>query len=239
MVCSFEDPDKIKEWIEICQLMKTLDKMVCFKFTPNELTIQIIHPSKRCVLDMKFPSTWFSSYQWVSSEFYIPTDSLHTIFSLYSGERLITMESEKKYLTIKCFHEHQTKNFSIPLKPYHQKNICIEQEKGVHFIIDTSYFYSICKELYQFGNILIFNIKPEIFHMISYGNEKMVAEIHPQRIELLSTCEYDQSYELIYLLIFLKFSMIVNKVNITLNTMFRASIEKEYTLHFYLSRMKS
>jgi len=149
------------------------------------------------------------------------------------------MESEKKYLTIKCFHEHQTKNFSIPLKIAHHSEICIEQEKGVQFMIDSSYFYLLCNQLYQFGRILIFNIKPGLFHMISYGNEKMVVEIQPHRMEILTTYEYDQSYELSYLLDFLKFSMMVNKVKITLNNMFQASIEKEYTLHFYLSRMKS
>lgn len=239
MVCSFADPVKIKEWTDICQLMKTLDKMVCFKFTPNELTIQMIHPSKRCVLDMKFPNTWFSTYEWITSEFYIPTDSLYAIFSLYSGERMITMESEKKYLTIKCFHESQTKSFSIPIRTNHHHDICIEPEKGVQFMIETTYFYSLCKELHQFGHFVIFNIKPEIFHMISHGNEKMVVEIQPHRMEILSTCEYEQSYELVYLLLFLKFSLIDEKVMITLNTMFQASIEKEYVLHFYLSRIKS
>jgi hypothetical protein len=188
---------------------------------------------------MYFPSTWFSSYEWNDCEFYIPTESLYTVFSLYSGERVITMECQDKFVTIKSFHENQTKHFSIPLKPYYHKSICIEQEKGVQFIIDTSYFYSLCKELYKFGSILIFNIKPDIFHMISYGHEKMVAEIHPHRIELLSTCEYDQSYELIYLLLFLKFSSMIQKVQITLNTMLDAAIEKEYSIHFYVSRMKS
>ena len=239
MVCSFVDPETIKEWIEICQLMKTLDKMVCFKFTPTELNIQIIHPSKRCVVDMKFPSTWFSNYEWKESEFYIPSESLYTIFSLYSGEKLITMESANKFMNIKFFHDNQTKNFSIPLHSYSHRDIVIENEKGVQFIMETNYIYPLCKELYTFGNMLFFNIKNDFFHMISYGKEKMVVEIHPNSVEIITRGDYEKSYELEYLLIFLKFSKVYSKVTINLNKILHASIKKEYTIQFYLSPMKS
>ena len=65
MVCSFVEPSKIKEWIEICTLMKTIDSMVCLTFSPTHLTIQMSHPSRKCILDMSFPSTWFSDYDFL------------------------------------------------------------------------------------------------------------------------------------------------------------------------------
>ena len=239
MVCSFVDPEKIKEWIEICKLMKTLDKMVCFKFTPTELSIQMIHPSRRSVLDMTFPKDWFHHYDWKESEFSISTKSLYTIFSLYSGENMMSMESENKFMNIKFFHEHHTKNFSIPLNLDNPKNICIEKESGIQIGIESVYFHSLCEELYKFGDLLLFHIRKEFFHMISYGNEKMVIEINPNKIELLSDGEYEQSYPLIYLLLFLKFSVLYPKVTVNMHKNLHLSVEKGYILNYVVAHSKS
>ena len=70
MVCSFTDPEKIKEWIELCKLMKEMDTVVHFHFTPDDLSIQMKHTSNRSILDMNFPSTWFSSYEWKETDLY-------------------------------------------------------------------------------------------------------------------------------------------------------------------------
>jgi hypothetical protein len=239
MVCSFVDPEKIKEWIEICKLMKTLDKLVCFKFAPNELTVQMIHPSKQSVLDMSFPKDWFENYDWKESEFYISTKSLHTIFSIYSGESMISMDYENKFMNIKFFHEHHTKNFSIPLNLRTNKDIYIEKEKGIQICIDSIYFNSLCEELYKFGNLLMFNIRKEFFHMVSYGNEKMVIEINPSKIEILNEGEYEQSYPLFYLLLFLNFSVLYPKVFINMHKILHVSVENGYTLNYYLTPSKS
>jgi len=239
MVCSFVEPEKIKEWIEICKLMKTLDKMVCFKFTTTELTIQMIHPSKRSVLDMNFPKDWFHQYDWTNTEFYISTKSLYTIFSLYSGENMMSMESENKFMNIKFFHENHTKNFSIPLDVHLHKQVLVEEEKGIQISIDSLYFHSLCEELYKFGDILVFHIRKDFFHMVSYGNEKMVIEINPTKIEVLSEGEYDQSYPLIYLLLFLKFSVLYPKVIINIHKNLHISVTKGYTLNYFLAHSKS
>jgi hypothetical protein len=239
MVCSFVDPEKIKEWIEICKLMKTLDKMVCFKFTPKELTIQMIHPSRRSVLDMTFPKEWFHHYEWKDCDFYISTKSLYTIFSLYSGENMLSMDFENKFMNIKFFHEHHTKNFSIVLNLKAHTNVVIEKEKGISFFIDSVYFNSLCEQLYQFGDFLMFNIRKEFFHMISYGNEKMVIEINPSRIDVIEEGEYEQSYPLIYLLMFLKFSVLYPKVLINIHKNLHISIEKGYTVNYFLAHSKS
>jgi len=235
MVCSFVEPEKIKEWIEICKLVKTLDKMVCFKFTPTELTVQMIHPSKQCLLDMTFPKEWFHNYEWKESSFYISTKSLYTIFSIYSGENMISMESEHKFMNIKFFHEHHTKNFSIPLNIYTNKAISIEQKKGVQICMDSVYLNSLCEELYKFGDSLQLNIKNDFFHMISYANEKMVIEINPSKVDIINTGEYEQSYPLIYLLLFLNFSVLYPKVIINMHKILQVSIEKGYTLNFFVS----
>lgn len=239
MVCSFVDPEKIKEWIEICKLMKTLDKMVCFKFTPTELTVQMIHPSKRSVLDMSFPKEWFHQYDWKETEFYISTQSLYTIFSIYSGESMISMESQHKFVNIKFFHEHHTKNFSIPLSIQMHKTVLIEQEKGIQICIESVYFNSLCEELYKFGDLLQFDIKKEYFHMISYGNEKMVIEINPNKMEMLNEGDYEQSYLLVYLLLFLKFSVLYPKLRVNIHKNLHISVEKGYTLNYFLAHSKS
>jgi len=239
MVCSFVDPEKIKEWIEICNLMKTLDNRVCFKFTSTELTVQMIHPSKRSVLDMSFPKEWFHQYQWKESEFYISTKSLYTIFSLYSGENMISMESENKFMNIKFFHENHTKNFSIPLHTQPSKSIVIEPERGIQICIESVYFHSLCEELYKFGDIVLFSIKKDFFHMVSYGNEKMVIEINPTKVEVISEGECEQSYPLLHLLFFLKFSVLYPKVSVHIHKNLHISLKKGYTLNYYLASSKS
>jgi len=239
MECSFTDPEKIKEWIEICKLMKTLDKYVCFKFTPMELTVQMIHPSKRSLLDMRFPKDWFHHYDWKESELYVSTKSLYTIFSIYSGENMISMESANKFMNVKFFHEHHTKNFSIPLNIRTSRDVFLEKDAGVQLCIESTYLNSLCEELYKFGDTLRFRIGKDLFHMISHGNEKMVIEINPTKIDILHGGDYDQSFPLLYVLLFLNFSVLYPKVVLHLHKLLQVSIEKGYTLHYYVLPCKS
>lgn len=239
MVCSFVDPNKIKEWIEICNLMKTIDRMVCLSFTSTELTIQMVHPSRKGILDMSFPSTWFSDYEWKDSEFYIETDTLFTIFSLYSDEKMISMDCEKNFLILKFFHDHQIKSFSIPLRVYKERRIQIVPEDGLTFRMDTTYLYTICQQLYRFGDILYFVLKKDLFHMISFGNEKMVVEVQPAMVEVVLEGECEKSFELYFLNLFLKFSTFYPKINVKINTLLHMWIEKEYVLNYYVCRVKS
>ena len=239
MVCSFVEPSKIKEWIEICTLMKTIDSMVCLTFSPTHLTIQMSHPSRKCILDMSFPSTWFSDYDWKDSEFYIDTDTLFTIFSLYSDEKMISMECDKNFLVLKFFHDQHIKSFSIPLRNHRERRIPIVHEEGISFRMDTHYIYPICQQLYKFGDILYFVIRKEYFHMISFGTEKMIVEVQPSALEVITEGECDKSYELYFLNLFLKFSILYPKINIKMNTLLHLSIEKEYILNYYVCRVKS
>ena len=237
MVCSFDNPDKISEWIELCKLMKEISPVVCLMFTPTELTIQMKHASKRCILDMTFPSAWFSFYDWKETEIYVSTHSLLTIFSRYSGEKIISMESEKKYLLIKCFHERQNKNFSIPLLYHPHKIVQVQIDPGIEFDVESTFFHTICKELYTYDEWVHFKIKKEFFHMISQRNEKMVVEVQPIMIE----CDgnYENTFELFYVLLFLKFSLIYPTLQVRLSNLLEFSIEKEYTLHYYVCSIKS
>ena len=239
MVCSFVDPIKIKEWIEICTLMKTLDSIVCLTFKQTGLSVQMIHPSRKSILDMSFPSEWFSNYDWKDSEFYVDTESLFTIFSLYSDEKMISMECDKNFIVLKFFHDQHIKSFSIPLRNHKERRIPIVYEDGLSFRMETSYLYTICQQLYKFGDILYFSIKPEYFHMISQGNEKMVVEVQPSAIEVLTEGDCEKSFELYFLNLFLKFSTLYPKINVKMNTLLQLSIEKEYVIHYYVCRVKS
>lgn len=236
---SFTDPVKMKEWIQLCHLMKSIDQMVCFKFTEKELFVHMVHPCMKSVLDINIPSTWFSNYDWKDSEFFVDTDSLFTIFSLYSGERMISMECATKYLTIQFFHENHIKHFSIPIRNQKQSILSVPVDRGASFVMETNYLSSICSELYRFGNILYIEFKKDLFHMISYGNEKMVVEIQPTMIELKEEGECDNSFELSYVLLFLKFATLYPKIHVTMNRILHFCIEKEYVLNYYVSPTKS
>jgi hypothetical protein len=239
MVCSFVEPSKIKEWIEICNLMKTIDSMVCLIFSSTELTIQLVHPSRRGILDMRFPSTWFSDYDWKDSEFYIETETLFTIFSLYSDESRISMICEKNFLILKFFHEKQTKHFSIPIRPHKERRIQLPVQSSIEFRMETNYLYPICKQLFNFGKIIYIDIKKDFFHLISYGNEKMVVEVQPVMVEMITEGEGENTFELFYLNLFLKFSILYPKVNIKMNTILHFYIEKEYVINYYVCQVKS
>jgi hypothetical protein len=239
MVCSFVDSVKIKEWIEICNLMKLIDSKVCLVFTPVELTIQLIHVSRKCILDMRFPSTWFSDYDWKDSEFYIDTETLFTIFSLYSDETRISMMSEGNFLILKFFHENHNKSFSIPLRSQKDRRIQLPTQNSTDFRMNPNYLYPICQQLSKFGPIVYVDIKKDYFHLISYGQEKMVVEIQPSMLEPIVEGDCENSFELYYVNLFLKFSMVYPSLLIKINTLLQLCIEKEYTLHYYVSRVKS
>jgi hypothetical protein len=236
---SFTDPVKMKEWIQLCHLMKDMDQMVCFKFTAEELYIHMVHPCMKAILDLKIPSTWFSNYDWKDSEFFVDTDSLFTIFSLYSDERMISMDCVTKYLTIQFFHENHIKHFSIPIRKQNQSILSVPSERGALFEIETNYFSSICSQLYKFGNILFIEIKKDMFHMNSYGNEKMVVEIQPTMIDFKEEFDCSSSFEIFYILLFLKFATLSPKIKININKNIHFCIEKEYVLNYYVSRIKS
>jgi hypothetical protein len=239
MVCSFTDPDKIKEWIELCKLMKEMDTVVYMHFNPQELSIQIKHSTNRSILDMTFPSTWFSSYEWKETELYVSTDSLFTIFSRYSGEKIISMESESKYLLVKCFHDKQNKYYSIPLHFRSQKSVCIDCEPGITFTIDTSFLYTLCKELYSFDDLVLFTRKNEFFHMTAQQERKMMIEVQPTMIEINESSNYESTFELLYLLLFLKCSDLYPVLTVRLSNLLCFSVEKEYSLCYYVCRTKS
>jgi hypothetical protein len=235
MVCSFVDNQKIQEWIDICRMMKGFDTLVCFKFTPDELTIQMVHITKYCVLEMRFPSTWFSTYEWIDQEFYLDTDSLHTIFSLYSGEKMISMEQAKRTLTIKFFHEDQTKHFSLPIQFQRQSILCIQPNQGFDCLVSPSYFKSLCEQLSQFGNSVTLTVRPDIFHMSTYRTEKMLVEVNPDRIQRITEAELEETFELYYLLMFFNFASFHPKVSLRLSEYLHLSMEKEYVIHYYVS----
>jgi hypothetical protein len=239
MVCSFTDPEKIKEWIELCKLMKEMDTVVHFHFTPDDLSIQMKHTSNRSILDMNFPSTWFSSYEWKETDLYLSTDSLLNIFSRYSGEKIISMESEKHYLLVKCFHDKHNKHFSIPLLYHPQKPVCVESEREIEFKVDASLFYTICKELYCFDKYVFFNLKNEFFQMSAQREGKMMVEVQPAMIHRETPKNYEKTFELYYLMIFLKYSVLYPILNVHLGHLLSFSVEKEYTLHYYVCSLKS
>lgn len=239
MVCSFVDPTKIKEWVEICNLMKTIDRTVCLMFSPTELTIQLIHPTRKGILDMSFPSVWFSDYDWKDSEFYIDTETLFTIFSLYSDESRISMMCENHFLLLKFFHDKQIKNFSIPLRSHKERRLVLPVRPSIDFRMETSFFYPICQQLYKFGPIVYIDVKKDFFHLISHGTEKMVVEIQPAMVEMLSEGECENTFELFYINLFLKFSTLYPKINIKINTIIHFYVEKEYVINYYVCQKKS
>ena len=238
MVCSFEDSDKIKEWVELCRLMKEMHPVVRFCFKPTELFIQLKHPSNKTILEITLPSTWFSFYDWTDTDIDLSTDTLFTIFSNYHGSKNITLESEKKYLVIKCFHEKYHKHYSIPLiySPY--KSIMIHFDIGVDIEMETTPFFTLCKELHRFDDEIFFRVKPEYFHMITQDNEKMVVELQSDMFERKVDGSYDNRFYLPYLLTFLKCA-IYPKIRVQLGNVLCLYIEKEYTLRYYVCPIKS
>jgi len=243
MVCSFVDPDKIKEWIQLCKLMKEMNKVVCLCFKEKELTLQMKHDSNRSVVDMTFPSSWFSFYDWKETKLYVPTDSFFTIFSRYSGEKIISLESEKNYLMIKCFHEKQNKHYSIPVLNYYYTSIMVHVDPCIEFNIDSTLLYTNCKELYSLDEHVRFHHTKEFFHLISQTrqHEKMVVELLPSSIEQEEFNEqtYENTFDLTYLLLFLKCSSLYSKINVRLSNVLFFSIQKEYKIDYYICSIKS
>lgn len=239
MVCSFVDPDKIKEWIQICHLIKEMNSLVCLCFKETGLTLQVKHETKRSVLDITIPSSWFFFYDWKETNLCICTDSFFTIFSRYSGEKIISLESEKNYLLIKCFHEKQNKHFSLPLLHPSYTPILVHLDPGVELTLEIEPFYEICKELYTFDDNVRIHHTKDFFQLISYKREKMVVEILPTMTGERVEQTYENTFELFYLLLFLKCSLLYPTVHVQMSNVLCLTVEKEYQLHYYVCSDKS
>ncbi len=242
MVCSLIDPVKIQEWIQWCKLMKEMNPVVCLCFKETELTLQMKHTSNRSVLDVTFPKDWFYSYEWKETMLYVSTESFFTIFSRYSGEKIISLESEKNYLLIKCFHETQNKHFSLPLLNYHYTPILVHVDPGIEYSFDSTLLYTNCKELYSFDDMVRIHHTKDFFQLISQRpmyplHEKMVIELLENRESNEQT--YDKTFKLTDLLPFLKCSVIHPNLQVQFSNVLLFSIEKQYKIQYYVCSMKS
>jgi hypothetical protein len=188
---------------------------------------------------MKFPNTWFSSYDWTEHEFYLDTESLYTIFSLYSGEKMISMEREKRSMTIKFFHDDQTKHFSIPIRFQSQSILTIQLNQGFDGKLSPVYLHGLCEQLSQFGNTVTLAVRPEIFHLSTYRTEKMLVEVNPEKIQRITEAEVEESFDLYYLLMFLKFASFYPEISLKLSDCLHLSMEKEYSIHYFVSPRKA
>jgi hypothetical protein len=239
MVCSFEDPEKIKEWTELCRLMKETNPVVRFCFKPTELFIQMKHKYNQSVLEITFPASWFSFYEWKDTEFDVSTESLFTIFSRYSGEKNISMDAEKKYLWIKCFHEKHHKHYSIPLLHQYYKPIMVHMDIGIEFKIESLVLYTLCHELSTVDDRIFFRIKPEYFHMIAEHDEKMVIEVQSTMFERILDGSYENRFYVKFLLPFLKYASLFSSINVQFGNLLCFHVEKEYQLRYYVCPIKS
>ena len=91
---------KVSEWIEIFKFIKNINKHITFMAKKDELYIQMMDSSHVCLVEIKFPSSWFQEYESIDEVISCSSAVLVKIFGLYTTDTMIEISSTEDKLEI-------------------------------------------------------------------------------------------------------------------------------------------
>lgn len=216
---------KAFEWIEIFKFIKNLNQYVSFTIKQDEIYIQIMDGAHVCLVDIKFPSTWFSLYECDDPvTLSVMSNVIVKVMSMYTNDTTIefSMCTENDKLQIHMLNSNQNKHFELPL-------IEIDQELLTPIIVETSLDFSIkskafdkyITELTNFGDDVEIKCSNEKLYFESNNEEgKYQIELEGDNLEEFNVVEnYDFSanFPLKYITIISKLSVAYPTVHLYLD----------------------
>ncbi len=215
MKFKINDAKKAFEWIEIFKFIKNLNQYVSFLIKPEEIYIQIMDGAHVCLVDINFPSTWFSEFQCETSiTIGCMSAVLVKVLSMYTNNTTIefSMNESNDKLQIHLTNDKEIKHFELPL-------IDIDQELLTPILIDTNLDLSIkskvfdkyISELNNFGEEVIIQCSNEKLFFESNSEEgNYQIELEGDNIEefnVIENYEFTAKFPLKYICIISKLSV--------------------------------
>jgi len=242
MKFKLNDIQKVAEWVEIFKFIKNINKHVTFMAKRNELYIQMMDSSHVCLVEIKFPDSWFLLYESEDEVFSCSSSVLVKIFGLYTSDTMIEIESTDEKLEIHLFNLKQNKHFEIPL-------IDIEQDLLSPSITDALMDFSIkskvldkyLQEILLFGEDIKIESRDEKIFLHSSNDEgKIQIEVEGDNLEEFNVVEnfvFHASYPLRYLLLVSKLALVYQDVHLFMDDQspMRITFKSTVIINFFLA----
>jgi DNA polymerase III sliding clamp (beta) subunit (PCNA family) len=242
MKFKLNDIQKVAEWNEIFKFIKNINKHVTFMAKRNELYIQMMDSSHVCLVEIKFPDSWFLLYESEDEVFSCSSSVLVKIFGLYTSDTTIEIESTDEKLEIHLFNLKQNKHFEIPL-------IDIEQDLLSPSITDALMDFSIkskvldkyLQEILLFGEDIKIESRDEKIFLHSSNDEgKIQIEVEGDNLEEFNVVEnfvFHASYPLRYLLLVSKLALVYQDVHLFMDDQspMRITFKSTVIINFFLA----
>ena len=242
MKFKLNDIQKVAEWVEIFKFIKNINKHVTFMAKKNELYIQMMDSSHVCLVEIKFPSSWFLFYESVDEVFSCSSAVLVKIFGLYTSDTIIEIESTDEKLEIHLFNLIQNKHFEIPLIDIEQDLLTPSiTDSLMDFSIKSKVFDKYLQEILLFGEDIKIESRDEKIFLHSSNDEgKIQIEIEGDNLEEFNVVEnfvFNASYPLRYLLLVSKLSLVYQEVHLFMddNSPMRITFKSTVHINFFLA----
>lgn len=200
-------------FISLFHVLKNCSSIVSIIFNEDHLYIQGMDKSHICLFDIKILSSWFSSYEFASSDFNkicIDTQILYNVLSINQEHHSIFIhyDSDPDTINIDLINEQKKgdfdKFFKIPLTELDMELLSIPNvDYDAEFSIPSKKICEIASQLLLFGDTMTVNCSEEKIDLGSSGvNGEMMVNIPIDDLSEFSISEGENinlSYSLNYI----------------------------------------
>jgi DNA polymerase III sliding clamp (beta) subunit (PCNA family) len=233
---------KVAEWVEIFKFIKNINKHITFMAKKDELYIQMMDSSHVCLVEIKFPSSWFQEYESIDEVISCSSAVLVKIFGLYTTDTMIEISSTEDKLEIHLLNVIQNKHFEIPLLDIDQDLLSPSiTDSLMDFSIKSKVFDKYLQEILLFGEDIKIESKDEKIFLHSANDDgKIQIEIEGDNLEEFNVVEnfvFTASYPLRYLLLVSKLALVYQQVHLFMDDQspMRITFKSDVNINFFLA----
>lgn len=233
---------KVAEWVEIFKFIKNINKHITFMAKKDELYIQMMDSSHVCLVEIKFPSSWFQEYESIDEVISCSSAVLVKIFGLYTTDTMIEIASTEDKLEIHLLNVIQNKHFEIPLLDIDQDLLSPSiTDSLMDFSIKSKVFDKYLQEILLFGEDIKIESKDEKIFLHSANDDgKIQIEIEGDNLEEFNVVEnfvFTASYPLRYLLLVSKLALVYQQVHLFMDDQspMRITFKSDVNINFFLA----
>ena len=233
---------KVAEWVEIFKFIKNINKHITFMAKKDELYIQMMDSSHVCLVEIKFPSSWFQEYESIDEVISCSSAVLVKIFGLYTTDTMIEIASTEDKLEIHLLNVIQNKHFEIPLLDIVQDLLSPSiTDSLMDFSIKSKVFDKYLQEILLFGEDIKIESKDEKIFLHSANDDgKIQIEIEGDNLEEFNVVEnfvFTASYPLRYLLLVSKLALVYQQVHLFMDDQSprRITFKSDVNINFFLA----
>ena len=236
MKLSILEKSKKDIFIALFQLLKTTTSIIKINFNSDHIYIQGMDKSHICLFDIKFFSSWFTTYEIEENDektICICTQFFYNIISMTQEKHKLNIHYEGNpdaiFIDLLCQEDagDYNKNFRLPLTELEMEVLNIpEVDYDAEFSMNAKKICELCSQLQIFGDIINIKCNEERIDLISTGSGgEMSVNIPIDDLTEFSICE-DENIDLSYSLNYITKMCLTSK----LSSDIVFSISKDYPL---------